>query len=224
MAAGHKSSPAAREALSALCTAYWYPLYAFVRRSGYSAVDAEDLTQAFFARLLEKNDLAAADRQRGRFRSFLLSAMKHFLANQRHRARAKKRGGGRAILPLDFAAGESHYKHEPADAATPEKIYHRRWAIALLDRVINAVREEYDAQGKLSQFDHLKVCLEGRHQRHNYRQLAERCGMSEGAVKVAVHRLRRRYRRRLREEIEATVASPEEVEDEIRTLFAAFED
>ncbi len=219
--AGRGSTPEARTALATLCESYWFPLYAFVRREGCSADDAQDLIQAFFARLLEKKYLAAADPERGRFRSFLLAALKHFLANQRKRGRAQKRGGGRAAISLDFPAAEDRYRLEPADTLTPERLYEKRWALALLDRVLKRLRDELAAAGKLARFDHLKQFLTGEPEADSYRQIAGQLAMSEGAVKVAVHRLRRRYRELLEDEIAQTVAGPEEIEDERRALVAA---
>jgi len=219
--AGRGGSAEARAALATLCESYWFPLYAFVRREGCSADDAQDLIQAFFVRLLEKNYLAVADRARGRFRSFLLAALKHFLANERKRGRAQKRGGGRAAISLDFPAAENRYRLEPADELTPERLYEKRWALALLDRVLQRLRDELAGAGKLARFDHLKQFLTGEPETESYRQIAGELAMSEGAVKVAVHRLRRRYRELLEDEIAQTVAGPEEVEEERRALLAA---
>ena len=201
VSAGRSHSTQSRRALATLCENYWFPLYAFVRRAGYSAEDAQDLTQEFFVRLLAKNYLAVADRQRGRFRSFLLGAMKHFLAKQRRRQRAQKRGGRRPMLSLDFHGGEDRYGLiEPADHLTPERLYEKRWAMTLLDLVLDRLREEFLAAGKLEQFDSLKQFLAGA-AGPTYREVGKELSMSEGAVKVAVHRLRRRYRKLLKEEI-----------------------
>ena len=219
--AGRGGSAESRDALAALCETYWFPLYAFVRRQGYSADDAQDLIQSFFARLLEKNYLEAADRRRGRFRSYLLGALKHFLANQRKRSRAWKRGGGQAVLSLDFASAESRYHLDPADQLTPERLYDKRWALALLDRVLKRLRDELARAGKLARFDRLKQYLSGEPQAGSYRQIAGELTMTEGAVKVAVHRLRRRYRELLEDEIAQTLAGPEEFEDELRHLLSA---
>ncbi|MBC8874982.1 MAG: sigma-70 family RNA polymerase sigma factor, partial [Planctomycetes bacterium] len=145
IAAGQRESPESAAALVTLCTTYWYPLYAFVRRQGYRTEDAQDLTQAFFAKLLEKNYISEADQQRGRFRSFLLASLKHFLANERDYARAQKRGGGRPVISLDFESAESRYCHEPADTMTPERLFERRWALTLLDRVLSRLYDEYAA-------------------------------------------------------------------------------
>jgi len=220
--AGQGRAPDARRALATLCANYWFPLYAFVRRAGHSAQDAQDLTQEFFAGLLAKNSLAVADPQRGKFRWFLLGAVKHFLSNQQRRRRARKRGGDRAPIALDFDSGENRYRRiEPADHLTPERLYEKRWALALLDLVFQRLREEFLAAGKLPLFDGLKPFLAARRGERRYRQVAEGLGMTEGAVKVAVHRLRRRYRELLKEEIAQTVAGPESLEDELRDLLAA---
>jgi RNA polymerase sigma-70 factor (ECF subfamily) len=219
-AAQDASAPAAREALAELCAAYWFPVYAYVRRRGHDHHAAQDLTQGFFARLLEKNDLAAADRTRGRFRSFLLAACQHFLANQHDHAAAKKRGGGRVHVPLDFADADGRYSREPADATTPERVFDRQWALGVLERVLAGLRDEYAESGRAKLFDAIKGCLTGATEA-GYAELADRLRMTEGAVKVAVHRLRQRYKDRLRAAIAETVAAPEEVEEEIRDLFAA---
>jgi RNA polymerase sigma factor (sigma-70 family) len=221
LAAGKGESPDAHAALATLCKRYWYPLYAFVRRSGHQPADAQDLTQEFFARLLEKQYLRAADPERGRFRSFLLSAVKHFLSKERDRAKARKRGGGRKVFPLDFEAGESRYSLEPSHEVTAEKVYERRWALTLLDQVFARLREEFDRASKRNEFDHLKGYLTGEAATLSYRDVAAELGTTEGAVKVAVHRLRRRYRELVREEIAHTVAGPEDVDEELRRLFAA---
>ena len=221
LAAGKDAASNADAALAALCQMYWYPLYAFVRRLGHQPADAQDLTQAFFARLLEKHYLRAADPERGRFRSFLLASCKHFLSKERDRAKAQKRGGGRKVLPLDFEAGERRYSLEPTHEATAEKVYERRWALTLLDQVFARLRNEFDRAGKRNEFDHLKVYLTGEATTLSYRDVAAELGMTEGAVKVAVHRLRRRYRELVREEIAHTVAGPDEVAEELRRLFAA---
>jgi RNA polymerase sigma-70 factor (ECF subfamily) len=221
LAAGQRSSPQSSAALATLCENYWYPLYAYVRRRGHDADEAQDFTQAFFARLLEKNDLAAADPGRGRFRSFLLASLKHFLANEWDRARAEKRGGGRFVLSIDFRTAEERYRAEPSHDLTPEKIFERRWALMLLENVLARLHDESAQAGKMDSFDRLKGFLTGEQAAMTYGQLAAELNMSEGALKVAVHRLRRRYRELLRAEIEETVADPEEIDQEIRDLFAA---
>lgn len=219
-AAGDPSGPAARAALADLCRAYWFPVYAYVRRRGHAHHAAQDLTQAFFARLVEKNDLAAADRTRGRFRSFLLAACQHFLANEHDRATAKKRGGGRHPFPLDFADADGRFGREPATDDTPERAFERRWALELLEQAVTELRREYAESGRGRLFDALKGVLTGGADAP-YAALAADLGLTEGAVKVAAHRLRQRYRDRLREAIARTVADPAEVDDEIRDLFAA---
>lgn len=218
-AAQDPAAPESRQALADLCAAYWYPVYAYVRRRGHDHHQAQDLTQAFFARLLEKNDLADADRTRGRFRSFLLTACQHFLANQHDRATAKKRGGGRPHVALDFADADRRYSHEPAHADTPERLFDRRWALDLLDRALTELRTEYEDSGRGKLFEALKGTLTGGTEA--YAELAQSLDMTEGAVKVAVHRLRQRYRDRLRAAIAETVEKPEDVDDEVRDLFAA---
>jgi RNA polymerase sigma-70 factor (ECF subfamily) len=219
LTAGRSDSTRAQDALARLCQTYWYPLYAYVRRRGYSPPDAEDLTQEFFARLLRANYLGTAQREKGRFRWFLLSALNHFLANEWDRARAKKRGGGNAAISLNADAAESRYKLEPADTLTAERIYERRWALTLLDQVLRTLQREYELTGKKELFDELSFCLTGERSKLPYAELAARLGLSEANVKVAVHRLRKRYRELLRAEIANTVSSREEVEDEIRHLF-----
>jgi RNA polymerase sigma-70 factor (ECF subfamily) len=220
LAAGHSSRPDAATALATLCETYWYPLYYYVRRRGYRAEEAQDLTQAFFAKLLEKGYLKVADPDRGRFRSFLLASLNHFLANEWDRARARKRGG--KVLSLDIAGAEGRYSLDPADGLTAEKLFERRWATTLLDLVLSRLRGEFVRQGRERVFERLKDFLANVGDAP-YRQAAADLGMTEAAVKMAVHRLRRQYRRLLRAQIAQTVASPEEIDDEIRHLFAALE-
>ncbi len=222
LAAGQPATAASREALATLCQVYWYPLYAYARRQGSRAEDAQDLTQEFFVRILEKDYLRVADPERGKFRSFLLTAFKHFLTKEHDRAQALKRGGGSQLLPLDFQAGEQRYSREPTHQATPERIFERRWALTLLDRVLGRLREEFKQAGKQKIFERLKTCLTGeKNPGNSYQQLAAELQMTEGAVKVAVYRLRRRYQELLREEIAQTVAAPEDIDDELRHLFEA---
>ena len=218
--AGRANSTCARDALAALCGIYWYPLYAYVRRRGYSPDDAQDLTQSFFARLLEKNTLGAVTREKGRFRSFLLTALNHFLVDEWKKARAEKRGGGQ-VFSLDATEAEDHYVREPADALTPEKLYDRNWALALLDTVFHRLHAEYEAAGKGPLFTELKFCLTGERSTVPYATLAARMGMPENTVKTLVHRLRARYRELLRVEVANTVATPQEIEEELRCLFRA---
>jgi RNA polymerase sigma-70 factor (ECF subfamily) len=221
LAARDRAAPQSREALAALCAVYWYPLYAYVRRSGREANQAQDLTQEFFARLLEKDYLQVVDREKGKFRSFLLAALRHFLLNEYDHATARKRGGGRALLSIDARHAEGHYSREPAHVETPEKLFERRWALTLLDQVLTRLREEMAQAGKERLFDGLKAFLTGETRSASHRDLAAKLAMTEGAVKVAVHRLRRRYRELLREEIGRTLDEPGQVEEEIRELFAA---
>jgi len=219
IAAGNTSSQAT-DALAELCGTYWYPLYCYVRRRGHSPEDAQDFTQEFFARLVERNWLSNANREKGRFRSFLLGAMNHFLADQRDKSHALKRGGGVPLLPLDFDTAESRFTHEPGDSTTPEQNFERRWVLALLERVLNRLTEEYKRDGREELFTLLNPCLIGERTAQPYTELAVQLDTTEGTVKSAVHRLRLRYRELLREEIADTVAGPGEVEDELRYLFA----
>lgn len=221
LAAGRSDSTHAHDALEKLCRNYWFPIYAFVRRQGHAPHDAQDLTQEFFARLLEHNYLADVDRSKGRFRSFLLASLKHFLANEWDKAKAQKRGGGKVLIPIDVANAESSCGFEPADAATAEKLFERRWALALLEHVLKNLREEYVRDGKETLFEQLKPTLTEASRAVRYADIAAQLGTTEGAIKVAVHRLRQRYRELLRAEIADTVASAAEIDDEIRNLFAA---
>jgi RNA polymerase sigma factor (sigma-70 family) len=223
LAAGQKNSQA-KEALQKLCRTYWYPLYVFVRRQGHSRHDAEDLTQEFFARLLTRNDLATVDREKGKFRSFLLASMKHFLANEWDKAQAKKRGGGKQILSINVQDFESKYAMEPAHAITPDKLYGRRWAMTVLEQVMAKLRKEMRAEGKMDQFEQMKIFLAGSKGDVHYSKVAENLGISEIAVKTAVHRLRKRYRLLLIAEIANTVETKQDVEQELRHLLAALAD
>jgi RNA polymerase sigma-70 factor (ECF subfamily) len=219
LAAGNDESPGSREALARLCETYWYPLYAFARRWGHTADEAQDLTQGFFARLLEKHYLGDVRPERGRFRSFLLASLKHFLLNERDRVLAQKRGGGHVPVPLEIDTAEGRYRLEPSDTATPETIFERRWALTLLDRVGARLREEYAESDRKELFERLEGFLTGQSATPKYAEVGEALGMTEGAVKVAVHRLRRRFGEVLRDEIADTVADPADIEDEIRYLF-----
>jgi RNA polymerase sigma-70 factor (ECF subfamily) len=205
-------------ALENLCQTYWPPLYAYVRRRGYSSEDAQDLTQAFFARLLERKAVATVAPEKGRFRSFLLASLNHFLSDEWDRARAQKRGGGK-VIPFDLQSAETQLGEIPVENFTPEKAFEHRWAITLLEQVYQRLGGEYRAQGKATLFDALRATLAGAGDAAPYAALAKQLGLSEGAVKVAVHRLRQRYRALLRETIADTVSTPEEVEDELRYLF-----
>jgi RNA polymerase sigma-70 factor (ECF subfamily) len=225
--AGHLASAECQAALSALCEQYWYALYAFIRRRGYDWHEAQDLTQAFFARLLEKGELRLADPERGRFRSFLLAALQHFLANEWDRRTAQKRGGGQTPLQLDLDTAEDRFRAEPAHADTPEKLFHRRWALMVLDRVLQRLRDDYQSSGRSQLFSRLEPLLVGERAANTgpvgYRDIGGELGMSESAVKTAIHRLRKRFRDTLREEIAQTVAAPEDIDDELRQLFQALE-
>ncbi len=208
----------ARSALVSLCEGYWYPLYAYLRRRGYPTDQAQDLTQEFFMRVLEGRYLDRADPEKGRFRSFLLTSLKFFVADEGDRHRAFKRGGG-AVLPLEFSSGEERYQREPAHDETPERIFERRWALSVLDRVVERLRDEFVQHGRPEHFERLKVFLLG-HSDAPYAALAREMNTSEGALKVAIHRLRKRYRELFRQEIADTVADPADVESELRFLAA----
>ncbi len=221
LAARGGDSGKAREALATLCGSYWYPLYAFVRRKGYDAESAQDLVQGFFTRLLEKGDLASVDREKGRFRSFLMASCAHFLANQSDRDRAWKRGGGRAPVSIDGSEAEGRYGNEPAHELTAERLFERKWATTLLDQVIAAVEAEMAGAGKSRQFEALRPALLGGAERVPYAMIAAELGLSEEAARAAAHRLRRRYRELLREEVARTIDDPAGVDDEIRSLFTA---
>jgi RNA polymerase sigma factor (sigma-70 family) len=216
--AGGPKTRASHEALGTLCQTYWYPLYAYARRFGHGVEEAEDLVQAFFVRILEKQALQHADPERGRFRSFLLASLKHFMVNEYNRARAAKRGGGQLIATIDVSGGEGRYALEPRDDANPEKLFERQWALTVLERVQTRLRSATVRSGKAQLFEQLKDFVTGEETDIPYREAGESLGMSEGAVRVAVHRLRRRFKDLLREEIEQTVADPADVDDEIRFM------
>jgi RNA polymerase sigma-70 factor (ECF subfamily) len=211
----------ADEAIARLCADYWRPLYGYLRRCGQPVQGAEDLTQEFFTRLVEKNYLHTVDRERGRFRSFLLGALKHFLANEQKAARAQKRGGGKRILSLDFQAAEAAYLAEPVDERTPEQVFIQQWAVLLLERVLGRLEAEFAAAGKSAHFQQYRPELVAGLDQRAYADIAAELGSTEAAVKMAIHRLRKRYRELLRDEIAQTVTDPAEVEDEMRELFAA---
>jgi len=218
LSVGQRKSSAADEALAALCRAYWYPLYAFVRRRGYRPQDAEDLTQAFFAHLLATEAIGKAQPAKGRFRTFLLAAVKNFLANEWDKGRALKRGGGRAALAFDAESAEARYQREPSHELTPERLFERRWALSVLDEAFSTLRNEYEQRGAGNLFAALKETLTGGGE--GYAAIAAQLGLTEGAVKVAAHRLRGRYRELTRAIVAETVAA-DEVEDELRHLKAA---
>jgi len=218
-AASGTPSSASRDALATLCETYWYPLYAYLRSRGERPEDAEDLTQAFFARLVEKETIEHADPARGRFRSFLLASLKHFAANARDHTAAAKRGGGVALIPLTFEDGEDRFLREPSIDETPERIFDRRWAQALLARALARLDREMIQHGKREDFVVLRRYLLGDAPQLSYGDAAIQLGASAGSIKVAVHRMRRRFRDLVRDEIAQTVDSPEEVDDELRHLF-----
>lgn len=220
LAAGDSKSPRWREALETLCQAYWPAVYAYVRRRGHDAVEAQDLTQGFFTQLLEKHYLKDARRERGKFRSFLLTAVKNYLTNEWDRARAQKRGGENVPLSLDFDIVENQYNLEPADQETPDKIFEKRWALTLLERIMNRLREELQASGNRERAERLLPFLTEDKADLPYKQVGQELGMSESAVKVAIHRMRKRYGALLRAEIGDLVDRPDEVDQEIRYLFA----
>jgi RNA polymerase sigma-70 factor (ECF subfamily) len=218
LAAKDKSSPDSAAALEALCGAYWYPLYAFVRRQGHPPCDAQDLTQEFFARLLAKDYLSAAAREKGRFRTFLRVALRRFLANEWDRARRLKRGGARAALSLDTAMAEDRYQAEPGGGLPPDRLYERRWAMTLLEQTLGRLRAEHTMAGKAAEFERLKGVLMAERGAIAYGALAAALGLSEGAARVAVHRLRKRFRELFRAAVADTVSGPGEVESELRYL------
>ena len=221
LAAGRNTSSGGQAALEKLCRIYWYPLYSFVRFSGSAPADAQDLTQGFFLQLLKSNFLGAVSPRKGKFRSFLLASLKHYLSNERDRARALKRGGGIAPISIDEQDAENRYRLEPVDQMTPEKLYERRWALTVLDLALARLKEEYASSGRLHLFDQLKEELTGGETCDSHAEIGRQLGMTPGAVKVAAHRLRKRYRECLRAEIANTLADPDEVDEEIRHLFQA---
>jgi RNA polymerase sigma factor (sigma-70 family) len=219
--AGSDDSATAREALATLCEAYWYPVYAMVRRYGHGAADAEDLTQDYFARFLEKGYAKELRPQHGRFRSFLLVSVRNFLHNERDRARAAKRGGGQSPISLDGTAADQRYALEPTEAATPETVFERAWANAVLARALTRLEAEVSKAEGTERFEQLKPHLTGDEPSQAYRELAEEWGVGESAVRVAIHRLRKRFGRLLRDEIASTVADPADVGEELRHLLAS---
>ena len=211
-------SERAQEALASLFQTYWYPLYAYVRRRGYGEHDAEDLVQAFCLHLQEKHALAKADRQRGKFRTFLLSSLQNFLANENERARAQKRGGGRDLIRLDAEEADARYQLEPAHSLTPEAIFEKRWAHSLLEQTVTGLRQDFITRGKERLFDGLSSFLTSDLHETSYQAAADQLHLPLSAIKTTVHRLRRDYRSKLREEISRTVSSPDEVDDELLYL------
>jgi RNA polymerase sigma-70 factor (ECF subfamily) len=221
LTAGHNDLAGAAAAMEQLCRQYWYPIYAFVRERGSEHPEAEDLTHGFFAHLLEMETLMRVDRQKGKFRTFLLAALSKYLSNERDKRQTLKRGGRRQIISLDEAMAEELYSQETVDPSSPEKLFDRRWALTLVDRVLAALREEYRAAGKMALLAQLEPSLTQEILPGRHGEWAASLGLSEGAVRVAVHRLRRRFGELLREEISQTVAGDPEVDEEIRHLFAA---
>jgi|YelNatPaOPRAMG01_1025707.scaffolds.fasta_scaffold05017_7 RNA polymerase sigma-70 factor (ECF subfamily) len=221
IAAGDSASPAAQEALSKLCKTYWYPVYAYVRRRGYSPHDAQDLTQEFFSKLLRSHYFALADRKKGKFRSFLISSLKNFLSHEWDKAHTQKRGGGIRFISIDEEDLENRYKNEPADNLTADVLYDRHWALTVLEQVLQKLRKEYEEDGKLNLFKEIEPALTGESKLPGYSEIGKKLGMTEGAVKVAVFRMRKRFGELLREEIANTVSTPEEVEEELRCLLEA---
>jgi RNA polymerase sigma factor (sigma-70 family) len=224
LAAGDSSSPQHEQALSELCQSYWYPLYAYLRRCGYDTQQAEDYTQAFFAQMLEKHYLYKVEPKPGKFRSFLLVALKRFVSDQHARAKAAKRGGDHKMLPIDIKTAENQYIQEPISNLTPEKLFEKFWALTILERAMSRLEDELAGINKHELFNNLKIYLAGEKSHIPYNDMAGRLNMTEEAVKMAVYRLRRQYREILRDEIAQTVASEEQIDGEIQDLFAALTD
>ena len=222
LAAGRRHTPQSDGALEQLCRTYWFPLYAYVRRRGYTKEDAEDLTQAFFARFLAKNYLEGLSAERGRFRAFLLASLKHFLINEWKKTQRIKRGGGEAVLSLDWKTADTQFQVASNAEPSPDKAFDREWAVALLAKVIERLRAECEAEGKLKQFEHLKIFLTAGKGEMSHADAAKSLGMDETAVRVAVHRLRKRYRQLLRDEVSQTLSDEGQVDEEMRALFGAF--
>ncbi len=222
LAAADQEKPEAAVAMERLCRTYWYPLYVYIRRRGHSPEDAQDLTQEFFFRLLERNSFAAADRAKGRFRSFLLGALKHFLADEHDKAAAQKRGGGKSIISWEEAGAEKRFGAEPADELSPDKLFDRRWALTVLDQATARLRARYEAEGSLELFNALSCYLTQDIAPPSYRETAARLGLSETAVASAIFRLRRWYYSLIREEVAHTLSDPQELEEEICHLMKVF--
>jgi len=223
IAAGDTQSPRFHDALGVLCEGYWYPVYAFIRRRGADSDRAQDLAQGFFSHLLEKHTLKAADRERGRFRSFLLTALKFYLADENDRAKAKKRGGGQEALSLDLEGAEERYSLETEPEGSPDRVFEKRWALEVLERTQGRLQEEIENSANPERSRRLAVFLTGDGDGVTYKEVAAELDMSESAVKVAVHRLRKRFGALLREEVAATVVDPNETDRELRFLLAALE-
>ena len=222
LTAGKRHTPQSNLALEQLCKTYWFPLYAYVRRRGYTKEDAEDLTQAFFARFLAKNYLVGLSAERGRFRAFLLASLKHFLINDWKKSQRLKRGGGEATLSLDWQTADTKFQVAATAEPSPDKAFDREWALALLAKVIERLQKECDADRKGKLFEHLKIFLTAGKEGAGQSEVARVLGMEEGAVRVAIHRLRKRYRQLLRDEIAQTLSDPAQVDEEMRALFGAF--
>lgn len=220
LAAGKAESPQASDALEKLCGTYWYPLYVYIRRQGNSSEDAQDLVQDFFCRLLEKNYLAKADRERGKFRTFLLRSLKNFMINEWKAAGRLKRGGGLEFISIDASATESRYAAESAPDSDPEDEYEQRWAVTLIEQVLATLRQEFQASDKGRMFEELSGFIWGHKSTASYAEIAGHLNLTEGTVKVAVHRLRQRFRELLRAEVAHTVARPEDIDDELRHLIS----
>jgi len=222
-AAGGDDSAASRAALAVLCETYWYSLYAYVRRRGADADDARDLTQGFLTSLLDRRHFENLREDRGRFRAFLLASFQNFLAKDAERRKAQKRGGDATILSLSFDDAEGRYRLEPAEPATPQTLYERRWALTVIDRVLGRLRQEWEARKRAAEFDELKDCLLGEVPDGGYSAVAARLGLSETAVRVSVHRLRKKFQAKLKQEIADTVSDPADIDDEIRYLIRALD-
>jgi RNA polymerase sigma factor (sigma-70 family) len=222
LAAGRRHSPQADLALEELCRTYWFPLYAYVRRRGYTKEDAEDLTQAFFARLLGKDALANVGSEKGRFRAFLLASLKHFLANEWDKLQTQKRGGGSPPLSLDWQTADTKFQITAANEPSPDRAFDREWALALLSKVIGRLQLECETEGKTKLFEQLKMFLTAGKSDSAQSEVAKALDLEEGAVRVAIHRLRKRYRQLLRDEIANTLSDAAMVDEEMRALFGAF--
>ena len=222
LAAGQRHTPQSDGALEQLCRNYWFPLYAYVRRRGYTKEDAEDLTQAFFARFLAKNYLEGLSAERGRFRAFLLASLKHFLINEWKKTQRIKRGGDETMLSLDWKTADTQFQVASNAEPSPDKAFDREWAVTLLTKVIERLRAECEADGKLKQFEHLKIFLTAGKGAMSHAEAAKSLGMDETAARVAVHRLRKRYRQLLRDEVSQTLSDEGQVDEEMRALFGAF--
>jgi RNA polymerase sigma factor (sigma-70 family) len=222
ISAGRDSTVGSRKALETLCETYWQPLYYYARRRGHGVEEAEDLIQGFFLRLLEKGAVAKADRERGRFRTFLLSSLKNYITDEWKKGKAIKRGGGRAFHSLDFESIENLCQRDSLQESSPDVVFARRWAVTLMERVLDRLRQAYTGSGREDLFDELKDCLDGDSNQRSYREIGNNLSMTEGAVKMAVHRLRQRFRDTLRQEIAQTVADPKDIDDELQALRSAF--